>query len=111
MDTVCSLMQLVALVFEIIGVFYMANAYLIIEDESIIKMLWTAFFHGDLKRFGMHPAFCHSEDAEKVIRGLSFIGIGFLISAFAITINLLSTHWITILSNIPKVIICGHQLN
>lgn len=86
MDGFCNFAQLLGLTLEIMGVIFMANAYMIVKDQSVIRMLFDALFRGPSAKMLASNVFDRSEDVLLSLQGLAFIGLGFLIQALAVII-------------------------
>jgi hypothetical protein len=84
MDVLCCSIQIIGLVIEIVGVTFMANSYVPVEKHSVIRVLFSGLFRGDLAKKVTHPAIFHSDDRIKGLQGLAFIGFGFLIQALGV---------------------------
>lgn len=87
-NSACALIQLVGLVFEIVGVFMMANAFRVAYSLiDSLKLLLSGLVRGKFARaIYRDEGIAQKEDKLATVQGLVLIGIGFIIQAVAVLV-------------------------
>jgi hypothetical protein len=79
--------QLVGLIFEIVGVFFMARGLITTQTHNTPSLLLSALVRGKLAR---GSEWIPSIEKKAIsLQGLALIGIGFLIQAIGTTLSIL----------------------
>lgn len=89
MTRLISLLQLTSSIFEVSGVFLMANSLTTVKKIDLPVLLASALVRGDAARAeDLIPTI---EKKTIALQGLSFIALGFLIQGISVVLSLLST--------------------
>jgi len=79
MNTFMDIISIIGGLFEIIGVYFMAERYLRLSIWDVACTMLVSLWRGQLAKENSQAAHFSGEDTTLSLQGLSYIGLGFLL--------------------------------